>query len=106
MADPRNTTAEDLLRAAEIGKKAGLRYIYAGNLPGEVGGLENTCCHNCGKLLVERYGYLIRGYHLTAEGSCPQCGTSIPGRWRSRFERQATAFPFAARLPHRSRVEA
>jgi len=106
MADPRNTTAEDLLRAAEIGKKAGLRYIYAGNLPGEVGGLENTCCHKCGKLLVERYGYLIRGYHLTAEGSCPQCGTSIPGRWRSRFERQATAFPFAARLPHRSRVEA
>ena len=106
MEDPRNTTAEDLLRAAEIGRRAGLRYIYAGNLPGAVGGLENTCCHNCGKLLVERYGYLIRGYHLTAEGSCPQCGISIPGRWRSRFERQATAFPFAARLPRRSGVEA
>jgi pyruvate formate lyase activating enzyme len=106
MADPRNTTAEDLLRAAAIGKKAGLRYIYAGNLPGEVGDLENTRCHNCGKLLVERYGYLIRGYHLTAEGACPQCGSSIPGRWGSRFERQATAFPFAARLPRRSRVEA
>ena len=105
MADPRNTTAEDLLRAAAIGKRAGLRYIYAGNLPGEVGDLENTRCHNCGKLLVERYGYLIRGYHLTDEGACPQCGSSIPGRWGSRFERQATAFPFAARIPRRSRAE-
>ena len=34
MDDPDNTRPEDLLRAAEIGKQAGLRYIYAGNLPG------------------------------------------------------------------------
>jgi pyruvate formate lyase activating enzyme len=105
MADPRNTTAEDLLRAAEIGKNAGLRYIYAGNLPGAVGDLENTRCHNCGQLLVERYGYLIRGYHLTAEGACPGCGISVPGRWQSRFDRQMTAFPFVPRTPRRSRVE-
>jgi pyruvate formate lyase activating enzyme len=105
MADPRNTIAEDLLRAAEIGKNAGLRYIYAGNLPGEVDDLENTRCHNCGRLLVERYGYLIRGYHLTAEGSCPGCGISVPGRWQSRFDRQRTAFPFVPRSPRRSRVE-
>jgi pyruvate formate lyase activating enzyme len=105
MADPRNTTAEDLLRAAEIGKNAGLRYIYAGNLPGGVGELENTRCHNCGKLLVERYGYLIRGYHLTAKGACPGCGISVPGRWQSQFDRQRTAFPFVPRSPRRSRVE-
>jgi len=46
MPDPRNTAPEDLLRAAEIGKKAGLRYIYAGNLPGQVGELENTRCQD------------------------------------------------------------
>ncbi len=105
MADPRNTTAEDLLRAAEIGKNAGLRYVYAGNLPGGVGDLENTRCHNCGKLLVERYGYLIRVYHLTAEGTCPGCGIAVPGRWQSQFNRQMTAFPFVPRTPRRSRVE-
>ncbi|HLK34515.1 MAG TPA: AmmeMemoRadiSam system radical SAM enzyme [Terriglobales bacterium] len=97
MTGPRNTTPEDLLRAAEIGKKAGLRYIYAGNLPGEVGDWENTRCHNCKQLLVERYGYLIRGYHLTADGRCPGCGSAIPGRWQARFERQITAFPFVPR---------
>ncbi|HEY6937214.1 MAG TPA: hypothetical protein VI424_08690, partial [Terriglobales bacterium] len=105
MADPRNTTAEDLLRAAEIGKSAGLRYIYAGNLPGGVGDLENTRCHSCGQLLVERYGYLIRGYHITAQGACPGCGIAIPGRWQSQFDRQKTAFPFVPRPPRRSRVE-
>ncbi|MGE5206196.1 MAG: AmmeMemoRadiSam system radical SAM enzyme [Chlamydiota bacterium] len=104
MTDPRNTTPEDLLRAADIGKKAGLRYIYAGNLPGEVGELENTRCHKCNQLLVERYGYLIRGYYLTAEGTCPGCGTAIPGRWQSRFDRQVTAFPFAPRTSRRSRA--
>ncbi len=104
MTDPRDTTAEDLLRAAEIGKKAGLHYIYAGNLPGEVGDLENTRCHNCNRVLVERYGYLIRGYHLTAEGACPGCGTRIPGRWQSRFDRQRSAFPFAPRASRRSRA--
>jgi pyruvate formate lyase activating enzyme len=104
MTDPRNTTPRDLLRAAEIGKKTGLRYIYAGNLPGEVGELENTRCHKCNQLLVERYGYLIRGYHLTAEGTCPGCGTAIPGRWQSRFDRQVTAFPFAPCTSRRSRA--
>ena len=47
MTDPENTTAKDLIRAAEIGKKAGLRYVYAGNLPGQVGDLENTRCYEC-----------------------------------------------------------
>ena len=40
MTDPANTRPEDLLRAIEIGKQAGLRYVYAGNLPGRVGNLE------------------------------------------------------------------
>ena len=81
MTDPANTSAEMLVRAAEIGKEEGLRYVYAGNLPGRVGDLENTRCPDCRALLIERFGYLIMGYHLTPEGCCPACGLSIPGRW-------------------------
>jgi pyruvate formate lyase activating enzyme len=98
MRDPANTTPEMLLRAAEIGRQAGLRYVYAGNLPGDVGELENTRCAGCGALLVERYGYLITGYHVTATGACPKCAKPIPGRWAPRFEGQITHLPFLPRL--------
>jgi len=98
MMDPENTRPETLIRAAEIGKKAGLRYIYAGNLPGMVGDWENTRCPNCQKLLIERYGYLITGYQLTPRGCCPACGACIPGRWDPTFRQQITAHPF---VPHR-----
>ena len=94
MTDPQNTSAETLMRAAEIGKKAGLHYVYAGNLPGMVGDWENTRCPKCQELLIERYGYLIRGYFLTPQGCCPSCGASIPGRWDPTFRRQITARPF------------
>jgi pyruvate formate lyase activating enzyme len=94
MTDPDNTSPETLLRAAAIGKSAGLHYVYAGNLPGEVGGLENTYCHQCGELIIERYGYLISDYRLTADGQCPRCRTTIPGRWDAKFEGQITARPF------------
>jgi pyruvate formate lyase activating enzyme len=97
MNDPDNTSAETLMRAAEVGRKSGLRYIYAGNLPGEVGGLENTRCLHCQKLLIERYGYLIMGYHLTSNGSCPSCGTRIPGRWAREFQGQITDHPYVPR---------
>ena len=81
MQDNANTTAAQLIRACEIGHDAGLRYIYAGNLPGKVGRWENTFCPNCDELLVERYGYLIRQMKVTADGRCPSCATSIPGIW-------------------------
>ena len=97
LTDPDNTSAEILLRAGEIGRKSGLRYVYAGNLPGEVGDLENTRCPHCRQLLIERYGYLVMGYHLTSNGCCPSCGTRVPGRWAREFQGQITAHPFA---PH------
>src|SRR5437867_8593332 len=97
MTDPENTTAGQLLRAAEIGKSAGLRYVYAGNLPGKVGDLENTRCPNCQQLLIERYGYLITGYYVTSNGCCPSCGTRIPGRWAREFQGQITAYPYMPR---------
>jgi pyruvate formate lyase activating enzyme len=76
------TPPATLIRAAEIGRREGLRYIYAGNLPGEVGDLENTRCSQCGRILVERYGYQIIANELDEAGNCPSCHAPIPGRWR------------------------
>jgi pyruvate formate lyase activating enzyme len=83
MQDKDNTTVNDLLRACEIGRAAGLRYVYAGNLPGRVGEWENTYCTSCNAMLIERYGYLISAYHITGQGTCPKCNTLIPGIWQS-----------------------
>ena len=93
MTAPSNTTPRMLHRAAAIGAAAGLRYVYAGNLPGRVGHLEDTQCPQCHEVLIERHGYLIRGYHLTALGDCPSCGLRIPGRWSDVFTEQRLAFP-------------
>ena len=92
-----NTPAGTLFRAAAFGREAGLRYVYAGNATGQVGDLENTYCHACGELLIERYGYLISDYRLTPEGRCPKCAAAIPGRWSARFEGQIAALPFRPR---------
>jgi AmmeMemoRadiSam system radical SAM enzyme/AmmeMemoRadiSam system protein B/AmmeMemoRadiSam system protein A len=81
MTDPDATPPSTLMRAAEIGAAEGLRYIYAGNLPGQVGIWENTRCPGCRETLIERYGYLIRAYRLTAAGGCPSCGAVLPGIW-------------------------
>jgi pyruvate formate lyase activating enzyme len=94
MNDPENTTPEMLVQAAEIGIGNGLRYVYAGNLPGRVGDLEHTRCHHCRAPLVERYGYFIQSYRLTPAGTCPDCGTSIPGRWGAGFAGQIASTPF------------
>jgi pyruvate formate lyase activating enzyme len=81
MTDPDNTDANTLLRAAEIGHEAGLRFVYAGNLPGQVGEYEDTFCPRCNQRLIRRSGYIIYEYHITAEGTCPNCSTNIPGLW-------------------------
>jgi pyruvate formate lyase activating enzyme len=94
MTDPPNTTAEMLLTAADIGRGNGLRFVYAGNLPGEVGDLEDTRCSQCHELLVGRYGYHVREYHVTSDGRCPSCRAAAPGRWSPRFDGQITSRPF------------
>ena len=82
MTDRNRTTATTLRRAAELGVGEGLRYVYAGNLPGRVGPFENTSCPSCRALLIERVGYTILRDVLTpARGVCPSCGARIPGRW-------------------------
>jgi pyruvate formate lyase activating enzyme len=97
MMSPDDTRPKDLLRAAGIGRDAGLQYIYAGNLPGQVGELEDTRCRQCGDTLIRRYGYMIEEYRLTPEGACPACHTVIPGRWSKKFDGQIAATPFLPR---------
>jgi pyruvate formate lyase activating enzyme len=81
MTDPPPTPPRALQQAAEIGQEAGLHYVYAGNLPGRVGPLENTYCPKCSALLIERRGYVVLDYRITAQGTCPECGTKIAGIW-------------------------
>ena len=97
MTSPRDTRAEDLLRAAEIGRQSGLRYIYAGNLAGMVGNSEDTRCPRCHETLIGRDGYRIKNYRLTPEGRCPHCSAAIPGLWSTRFEGQIASRPFLPR---------
>ena len=81
MTAPDNTDSQTLMRAAEIGREAGLRYVYAGNLAGRVGEYETTYCPKCSYPLVKRSGYTIREYKITREGTCPKCAEKIAGLW-------------------------
>ncbi len=94
MTDPPDTTADMLLGAAAIARANGLRYVYAGNLPGRVGDLEDTRCAACGETLVARFGYHIRRYNLTEDGRCPSCAAVLPGRWGRSFDGQISSRPF------------
>lgn len=81
MSDTDNTPTKTVLRAAEIGREAGLHYVYAGNLPGKVGEYEDTCCPKCNTTLVRRAGFYVHENLLTDLGKCPNCGESIAGVW-------------------------
>jgi pyruvate formate lyase activating enzyme len=70
------TPLESMQRAEEIGKAAGLHYVYLGNVPGTDS--KNTRCWHCGRLLIERDGYRIAANHIK-DSKCPQCGTKIAG---------------------------
>jgi len=81
MTDVRPGAADDLLRAVETGREAGLRYVYAGNLPGRVGPWEDTRCAGCDLTLIRRRGFQVLEQRLTPAGGCPACGERIPGIW-------------------------
>jgi pyruvate formate lyase activating enzyme len=76
MLDRPATDVKTLRRAREIGLKAGLKYVYEGNVPGEGG--ENTWCPQCRALLIERRGFYVRGNRIR-DGRCPECGMHIDG---------------------------
>lgn len=65
--------------ALAIAHRAGLRYVYIGNLPRHPA--NHTYCHHCGRLLIKRQGYFIE-QNLIQDGRCPFCQTRIPGVWK------------------------
>jgi pyruvate formate lyase activating enzyme len=76
LLDQPRTPISTLRKAREIGLKAGLKYVYEGNVPGEGG--ENTYCPECGELLIERFGYSL--IKIKMKGSkCSKCGARIDG---------------------------
>ena len=92
MHSPGATPVKTLLRGVELGRAAGLRYVYAGNLPGMVGKAENTDCPSCGELLVKRRGFHIGRYNMDGS-NCPSCGTGIAGHWPDAPIEQRSSYP-------------
>ncbi len=82
MTGPPRTPAETLVRAYDIGKAAGLRFVYPGNCHAGVGKRENTYCPSCNKLLIRRRGFVVEDNRM-AGPTCPFCNTAIPGVWES-----------------------
>ena len=76
MDDSKGTTVDKMLEAKEIGKRAGLKYIYLGNINSD----SITNCPDCGYELIKRRGYMVLENRLK-DGSCPNCGRKIEGIW-------------------------
>jgi len=76
LTDQAPTPVSALMQARDIGIRAGLRYVYVGNVPGEHG--ENTYCYNCGELLIERYGFKIITNNIS-DAQCPKCQVKFDG---------------------------
>ena len=79
MMDVAPTPAATLTRARAIALRAGLRYVYTGNVHDRTGG--TTSCPGCGGRVIERDWHEILGYRLTPEGCCRHCGAQLPGRF-------------------------
>ena len=73
MQNVSDTPIEIIYKACDIGKKAGLKYIYAGNIPGNP--KENTYCPKCNELAIERIGFYIK--RSDKDGKCAKCGESL-----------------------------
>jgi pyruvate formate lyase activating enzyme len=81
MTDPSPTSVSTIIKAAEIGREAGLSFTYAGNIPGRVEEYENTHCPRCQAAVIRRCGFTILEYKITADGTCPKCSDKIAGVW-------------------------
>ena len=71
------TPVSTLRRAREIGREAGLKHVYIGNVLGEG---EDTMCPDCGRVVIRRYGFEVVS-NLLSDGTCPACGARIAGVW-------------------------
>jgi pyruvate formate lyase activating enzyme len=76
LTDRPPTPLETLMMARDIGVKAGLKYVYTGNVPGEAS--EHTFCHHCGEQVISRQGFYVMG-NKVKNGKCPKCGSIIHG---------------------------
>jgi len=74
MIDLPPTPISTLERTADIGRKAGLKFVYLGNVPGHGG--ENTTCYKCGNTIVKRYGYQTEVIG-TRGSQCKFCRTEL-----------------------------
>jgi len=70
------TPVSTLEKARDIAYSSGIKYAYIGNVPGHPG--ENTYCHRCRRLIIERKGFRIVSFNIS-RGKCRYCGASIPG---------------------------
>jgi len=72
------TPMRTITRACELGRLAGLHYVYGGNAPDQC--FESTYCPACGHRLIDRMGFTVRDTSLV-DGACPNCGRRIEGIW-------------------------
>ena len=79
-----STPVETLDAARDIAMGAGIRYAYVGNVPGHPA--NQTYCHCCGKVVIERLGFDVVGYHINALGHCEYCDCAIPGVWEKEMQ--------------------
>jgi pyruvate formate lyase activating enzyme len=80
MRDREATAADSLIKAVDIGKDFGLKFVYAGNRPGMVNSLEDTKCPKCLFSVIKRKSFRILSYEIK-DGRCPKCENTIPGIW-------------------------
>ena len=92
MPDIPQTPSATLVRARDIALKAGLNFVYTGNVHNQEG--DTTYCSKCHTKLIERDWYEINQYSLDENGCCPECGTGLAGE----FDKQAGNFG-ARRIP-------
>jgi pyruvate formate lyase activating enzyme len=76
MLDRQPTPVSSLESAAGIARKAGLRYVYLGNVHGHHE--EDTICPGCGDVLIKRSGFSASVKGLTPDNQCKKCGEPIP----------------------------
>ncbi|MEM4868780.1 MAG: AmmeMemoRadiSam system radical SAM enzyme [Desulfurococcaceae archaeon] len=76
-----STPVSTLEKLAEVAREAGLKHVYIGNVWGHT--LENTYCPSCGRVVVERYGFYVRRWHLKENFTCPYCGYRL--NFRGKF---------------------
>ncbi|MEA5097512.1 MAG: AmmeMemoRadiSam system radical SAM enzyme [Burkholderiaceae bacterium] len=99
MADVPATPAATLVRARDIAQRAGLRYVYTGNVRYAEG--DTTFCPKCRKPVIVRDWYQINRYQLTSDGCCPDCGIRVAGRFDAEvgaFGRKRIPIPLNPRI--------